>query len=539
MDILSRSSMSTDDEQRLQQRINETLSQLQLFATEDQVLLDRRSMLDAIDQHQAADADASTSVFPSEADMLLPNEVLYEWIYSPGTNRPFAIQTKKKILSFSTISWIRQQAHETWNDKTKVDKASRFTYQRKGNYEVHLEDLLQTAGAEQYKTSIHRALTEHLYPVIRQAFGNSLVDDPSSLTFSVYDAIVIRYNATELAMQHLEQSIGAGQPLHRDLGLVSVNIMLNDEEEFHGGGTFFEHQLDNFLESPQCNEEEMSVPLPLKPKGGPGHALMHLSSDRHAGASTKTGVRDILVCFITACNINENRAPLLERAARLKSSARSKCQDCGNGVNSETGVFHSALCRSLYQQAAVEAVPHDGEAWHYLGMALWDIHTSLLAMPQEIVRRTPLCHKQLIEESIDCLKLASTMTPCDARLYNNLALLHERVSSSPGLMDLVAAQDQRQYHSQVLEYYDKAVRLHRASQIGGCDVGLEYDTAILNYGLYLANCDLFASATQVLGSMDFSANLTQNAMQKDRHSQVVQDAERLLRFCERQLQEGT
>jgi hypothetical protein len=50
----------------------------------------------------------------------------------------------------------------------------------------------------------------------------------------VYEAIVIRYNAT--ANSGAGHS-GAGQPLHRDLGMPSVNIMLNDDADFTGWGT--------------------------------------------------------------------------------------------------------------------------------------------------------------------------------------------------------------------------------------------------------------------------------------------------------------
>jgi hypothetical protein len=522
-------STGNDHQQRLQDRINMTLDELVQVTTDD-FHLDRQAILEAVNHQQAADEKASASVLPSEVPMP-PNSIPYQWIYSPRTNRPFAIQTNEKILDSSTISWIRQQAHETWNDKTKTGMASRFTYQRKGNYEVHLADLLKHTTGHQQKEAIHQALTQRIYPVIREAFGDSLVDDPSSLAFRVYDAIVIRYNATEVGV-HQENSIGAGQPLHRDLGLVSVNIMLNDEEEFDGGGTFFEHQLEDIVEG--NGNDIFFAPQPLKPTGGPGHALMHLSSDRHAGASTTRGIRDILICFITASNTKNAGAAMLERAARLKSTARSSCQACEDSSNCVKGLFHSALWRACYQRLAVEAVPHDGEAWNYLGMALWDVHSTLLAMT-ESAQQTTLLHKHLIEGSIDCLKLASSMTPCDARLYNNLALLLDRVSSSPDLMALLTTEDRDDYHDQILLCYEKAVRLHKASQLGGCDVRLEYDAVILNYGLYLANQDLFEPAAKVLGAMNNSGLITQNDNQKDRHFQVLQDAQRLLHFCQRQL----
>eukprot|EP00980_Cylindrotheca_fusiformis_P014596 scaffold3955_cov160-Cylindrotheca_fusiformis.AAC.16 len=560
----------------LRDRINQTLNELLLDGGEHMIqqsgnsfdLFDRQTILNEIDQqHQQQamddndddhDVDASriSTFLPSESsnDLMMAGgqdpPAYYDWIYSPVSKRPLAIETRgEPILDSTTIAWIRQEALAIWNndnDDTKLDMASRFTYQRKGNYEVHLADLLKrhqtSTDGEVQKEAIHQALMQRVYPLIRKAFGKEkdlLVDDPSCLQLQVYDSIVIRYNASEAAptpepkIMTPSFSMGAGQPLHRDLGLVSVNIMLNKEDEFEGGG-----------------EDATTEPLlePLKPSGGPGHALLHLSSDRHAGASTQNGVRDILVFFITATRKETNsknddggrqqqqhQAPTLERAARLKSTARSKCQDCRTS-------FQSALCRAYYQYLAVESVPQDGEAWHYLGMALWDVYSSLLEMESSStssqVPVPSMMHQRLVQGSIDCLQLASTLTPCDARLYNNLALTLDKISQNPALAELlhIDSQDGDYFYDQISANYEKAIRLHEASStLGGCDVSLDYDSALLNYGLYLANRDLFSPAVQILGSIS-CIPATQDETQKDRHEVILKDAQRLLHFCQRQLE---
>jgi len=80
---------------------------------------------------------------------------------------------------------------------------------------------------------------------------------------------------------------GAGQPLHRDLGIVSVNIILNSAEEFQGGGTMFENQLYS-----KITKGDRIIPSALKPIGV-GHTIAHLSNERHVGVGITYGLRDI------------------------------------------------------------------------------------------------------------------------------------------------------------------------------------------------------------------------------------------------------
>jgi len=488
---------------------NELLSSIDDVLLQSKLPLDRSEILKRIDADQARDATACSSL-SAEVDPSTPNVIKYEWIHvqREGRQHPIAIRTMgtNPLLDAPSIQRIRSAAERQWNDPSSGG-TSRFTYQRKGNYEAHLDDLAREDSVMQVIAD--ELLRNKVYPLIRDAFDSSdLNDDVESLRFCVYDSLIIRYNATEAnSGMGPDIVVGAGQPLHRDLGLVSVNIMLNSDEDFFGGGTAFENQFSDNVDSP----------APLKPVG-PGHALSHLSSERHAGARTTKGVRDILVMFITATNIHpsaQSSAPRLERCARLKATAR------GESSSRFENAMDAALCRVAYQRLAVGDIPGDGEAWHYLGMALRDYH---LAQASDDVSGV----EQL---SLDCLFHAAKLTPCDGRLYNNLGI---------SLGQLYMQRNHQTFFEQARQCYEKSALLHRVGQVSGCDIGHEYDASILNHGLFLANLDRFAEAADVLARAtditDFletkggsSRVLTET---EESHLRILQDADGLRRFCE-------
>ena len=340
----------------------------------------------------------------------------YEWIFVGEDMYELAIRTTVPVLSQDEVSCIQKSADAHWISTQGSD--SRFTYQRKGNYEAHASDL----GCR-VKEILDRSLRERLYPLVRAAFR----DLTENATLCVYDALVIRYDSTETG------SVGAGQPLHRDLGLVSINIPLN--QGFVGGGTFFENQL-------RVNE---TVPLLAQ---GPGYAVAHSSSERHAGSKTYSGVRDILVLFITSRASTKST-----RSARLK-----QCREFCSKLPQED----IDLCRLSHQKLATELSPSDGEAWQYLGMVHFDMGN--------------------LREASHCLRKAASLTPCDARVWNNLGLCYGRMK------------EERMAETA----YAEAYRLVEMSARAGCDVVMDTERVCLNYGLLLANQDRFEDAASVL-----------------------------------------
>jgi len=430
--------------------------------------VDREAILARVDHQHIQDCISSQSLAMEDDEDLRPiNKVDYDWIQVK--DHKLAIRSLEPILNLFDITLIRQAAEQQWRNPAQGAK-SRFTYQRPGNYEAHVSDL-----GPKVKEIMNDALLSSIYPMIRQAFW----DEPSS-RLCVYDALIIRYNATE-AQEASE--IGAGQPLHRDLGIVSVNIMLNSADHFQGGGTLFENQLHG---------NDIS---PLKPLGV-GHCLAHYSAERHAGASTKEGVRDIMVIFVTA---EKDPAPSLLRNAWLKQ-CREQC--------ATSDEVDSVICRIMHQTLAVQMVLNDGEAFQYLGTALMD-YAKLLATKNtsEMV--------STLEAAIQCLEHASILTPCDARIFNNLGLALGRLSKC----------SKRVSGDSIMAAYQRGIQLLEKSGQAGCDVEDDLNTIILNYGLYLSNQDRFRDAADVLQAL---AMRKRDGIEKRR---VVEDAYQLWKFC--------
>ncbi len=67
----------------------------------------------------------------------------------------------------------------------------------------------------------------------------------------MYNSLIIRYNSNKAMMTMMNGDgnnqesgfLGAGQPLHQDKALISINSMLNTSSKFEGSGAFFENQL--------------------------------------------------------------------------------------------------------------------------------------------------------------------------------------------------------------------------------------------------------------------------------------------------------
>lgn len=457
-----------------------------------------------------------------------------------------ALRTKPSspLLTQHEITVLRDAVDSYWehlaSTKDEVSSTkSRFTYQRKGNSEAHLSDIVRyyeqyhdgEKRQQQVSSLVDKLLLDRVYPWVRDAFLSKEVDSNSDLY--VYDAIFIRYNATEA------ENIGAGQPLHRDLGYVSVNIMLNSQDEFSGGGTFFENQLLPVIlnEGGGISNDDIQ---PLKPLA-PGHALLHYSSDRHAGSATFDGVRDILVLFVAAASAR--RAPKWEVAARLKSTARAYCSDANDGSSSSSSIDEQLLCRVRHHRLAIEQVPSDGEAWHYLGMALLDYYTYEVALQQQ-KGCTNTDNDSVLRLAVSCLDEATTYTPCDGRLQNNLGLAWERLfeqhkQSIEGKneMSLAALSSLDSLRGKVAEAFSRSIQIHTLCKQAGCDVNTDYESACLNYGLFLSKLDDFEGAIDILSLV--AANYKEDEDTDSDAvgvSRVLRDASNLLGFCRRQIQ---
>jgi len=419
-------------------------------------------------------------------------------------------RTTAPLLNSSEIALLRNAAEKYW--LSQKNQTSRFTYQQVGNLEVHvLKDLKNVTCI------IKRLLQDTIFPFTRNLFP-SVMSNHSQL--SVYDALIIRYDSD--LVKNISLLKGSGQPLHRDLGIVSVNIALNDKKGFDGGGTFFEHQLSKIAY--YLNHDPHSKKLkPLLPKGA-GHAIFHPSFIRHAGAATSRGIRDILVIFLTAKRFHQEKTyiPSFEMNARLKAASGLLKQKILRKENVEINFWKKVY----YQRLAVEAVLNDGEAWHFLGMSLLDLldNTSFFSNSENMV----------LDCIITCLETAKKYTPFDERVYNNLGIVLQRKYRHSPSQRLI---------QQILQCFHTSILFQEAIIEAGCQLNYAtYFATRLNLGLFYANRNEFQSAYQYLTPIcNISKSLsrvTDNAslLQVQR---IVLDAIKLRKFCYKELEKCT
>jgi tetratricopeptide (TPR) repeat protein len=431
--------------------------------------------------------DRTTTVVSTSAGTKPPD---CEWLYVPSisdgktdNNYPLLLRSIQPVLQ--DVQLIREAAEMVWNcsgeeeDSSSTATQSRFTYQLPGNSEAHVSEF-QSASAIH---AINRALQTTIYPMIRTNFN---VAGTSQLF--AYDALVIRYNATAAPGQM------AGQPLHRDLGLVSVNILLSND--FDGGGTFLENQLRDEGDPDKTAAGTKTTPRAVHPLGV-GRCVAHASWERHAGAGTTRGVRDILVLFVSATD----SARLVN--ARLKQ-CRQHCED------SATNHEDALLCQIRHHRLAIEMVPDDGEAYQYLGLALMN-----LAQFYETERSAEKGPEPL-QAAVACFRRAITLTPSDSRIYNNLAIALTR--QNRGTIDA---------KMEIEQVYRRGVDLLERSEQAGCQVETDLDSMLLNFGLDLANQDRFDEACDVLARPA--------SKQNSQPSRTSAHAFQLRSFCRKQI----
>jgi hypothetical protein len=442
-----------------------------ILCSEPQINVELLRILATVDEQHRSDVLHAEQQFATEQrHPRIPNQVTYEHCYN-GDYLLSIRSTNTTVMDFTSRETIRTAAEQIWSNQqlTASTAASRFTYQQPGNYEAHVADMGHEA-----KQIMNDFLVQKIYPFLRHAFQYQVL--------CVYDALYIRYNATYAKEQGIHE--GAGQPLHKDLGLFSVNVIINEPTtDFEGGGTFFENSL-------RCNGNG----APLKPFGA-GHLLAHRSSERHAGAATTEGVRDILVVFIMSKDTK------CLRSARLKQQTKTAGDTTTN----------SGLLRLCHQYlAVVESQYKDGEALQYLALAVQEYADTILASASDSHQECLSHARVLLERSVEA-------NPCDARGWNNLGLL----------LGQLFAEYQACTLEDVIGAYNCAIQLLERTLAAGVNVQYDLFAARLNLGHFLANLDRFEDAVREL---DPIVQMRGNA-----EGRVVEDAFTLWRYCSRRV----
>jgi len=504
------------------------------------------------------------------------------------TTTPVLSDKSRQIILQSALKyWEEHEETESLSEDSKSGENSRFTLQGPNKREVRASGL----SSEAIET-INEALGS-TYSMLRNAFGKQVVElhhnqcddeeeSPAHLSkkdwsLLLYDALVIEYDATS-AEQLLPVSERPAQPLHRDLGLFSVNIALDDPSNFEGGGTVFERRfpMDEHFDGTDTYESLASpTPCSILPRAA-GYAVAHPCRERHAGGALISGRRTILVLFVTGAHVNDqpssersplensntddedvrvkatpsNSCPKLEISARCKSLGMTLGGGSTIPVPSVDSLSSPPLNgkedQILCYRAAVESDPTDGEAWLYLGMGL-------MSKPPCDSLQDQLA---LSEEIIECLDRAQEFNPTDGRVFNTLGIALQQHQQ---LLEFAAASEPDQRSSSPKDNdgiriaFAKAATLHKHAAHAGCmGAAVEARSALLNWGLWHANRDEFEMAVPILrqicvdGIVADTSSKDLEVADDDQHNldvreyeakRTVRDAKSLLAFCEKQLKQ--
>ncbi|KAL9183563.1 hypothetical protein ACHAXT_004419 [Thalassiosira profunda] len=433
----------------------------------------------------------------------------YEWIQTPvdgssGLARNVAVRTLGDVPLFDPddVDLLRQAADKHFALAAGV-QTSRYTMQYEGNSEVHLDDLC--ASDPHLRVRIDRILNEKVYPLVRTAFSED--EDleeggPPLGPLCVYDSIFVRYNGD---VARAAGRIGASQPLHQDGGIYSVNVALNahrddDDNGFTGGGTF--------LEALTVGDGE-HIQRPI----APGHAIVHKTTQRHAGAPTTSGIRDILVIFLTARRPlhveNDANTWNVERAMRLQSIAKEE-------------LSREKLLPSL--QLARENDPVNSEVPYWLGVHLiqGDMSDPSDARWKEICR------------GVESLQASALLNPADARAHYHLGMgISTRHKYAMRTKRAHLLPPPKEAAESLVEAFETAIQLERKCERAGCQNEINCAAAYLALGDFMARLKSFDKAMPYLNQVettireagDIGENWARN---------MLEEVDGMLAYCEKE-----
>ena len=424
----------------------------------------------------------------------------YEWI--KASDRDVAITTfgETAVFAEDDIALIRAAADNRFAQANGA-QTSRYTMQYEGNKEAHLDDLCKIDPA--LKVRMDNILKDKIYPLVREAFKDQGSNDghpPPLGALSVYDSIFVRYNGDVARKAGRD---GASQPLHQDGGIYSVNIALNAHKDddpvngFTGGGTF--------IEALAIGDDE-TVRRPV----APGHALLHRTTLRHAGAPTTSGIRDILVIFLTARRpetpINNEYTYGIETGMRLQAMAKELPRDqCIRGLD---------LARSFD--------PKNSEMSYWLGVHL------LQGDPDDPTNK----RWEEICRGIETLEASTELNPADARAHYHLGMAistrHKYAMRTKRAHLLPPAADSA---NRMIEVFEEAIRLEKRCEEAGCKNDLNVAASYLTLGEFMARLHNFDKAVEYLSQVESTLG---NAGELDKPwaEGFLTEMSRMMAYCE-------
>lgn len=428
--------------------------------------------------------------------------ILFEWVEGNTSlencedKRKVALRTLgEPLMDAKVVSSIRRAAKSKW-DEEGSSQSSRFTLQYTDtNSECHLDELVLADTTGVLEHEVDNVLTRKIYPLVRSAFGDYLGEEGM---LCVYDSLVIRYDGDKA-----NDSFSASQPLHRDGGMISINIALNSHEfdnitgdsGFEGGGTFFEDLI---------TKEEDENPI-VRPSG-PGHAVAHKSTVRHAGTPTTSGVREILVFFLTLREADSSpRAPPVERAFHLKMNAKM------------ADIPRSAKLKCF--ELAIQENPEDAEAHFLRGI--------------ELMRNSNEQDRwQEINQSVFHLNKAANLAPFDARIkcFAGIARKTRLVFAQRAGNEELALDEVKELET-VANSLENSIALHDSYQSFGISSDFEVATALLSFGEVLAKLKRYQEAIESVSHLVGKASFPHEDAKED----AMKQSQALINYCKNEL----
>jgi tetratricopeptide (TPR) repeat protein len=318
---------------------------------------------------------------------------------------------------------------------------------------------------------------------------------------------------------------------------------LNSQDEFEGGGTFFENLLlpihdprsDN-----SCADSDHVHPCeghPIIRPNGVGHVVAHMSTERHAGAPTVKGIREILVFFLTLRpNVSSTerigqgssiapRAPPVERAFHLKLAAK------------EMTVASSAI---MCLDMALKERPMDGEAhfWKGFRMLYGGISSDCKGRSSSNDRDETIILSD-IKKSIHHMQRAQQYTPFDARSNCFVGVAYKRMidflyRKKEGSSDPAPEirHDDRLILEESVKYLQNAIGLQEQYQQYGISSDFDPVVAILSISEVLSRLHRYKEALDYIALLQEHENDTSERWRrKGLTDDEKQHASELARYC--------
>ena len=415
----------------------------------------------------------------------------FEWIKAGERNVAVKTFGETAVFDEDDIARIRNAADMRFAQANGA-QTSRYSMQYEGNREAHLDDLCRNDPT--LKIRIDNILNEKIYPLVREAFKDISDSEIPSGALSVYDSIFVRYNGD---VARKAGRIGASQPLHQDGGIYSVNIALNDG--FQGGGTF--------VEALAAGDDE-AVLRPTKA----GHALLHRTTERHAGAPTTSGIRDILVIFLTArlpeTVVQNEHTYGVETGMRLQSMAKQLDREkCLHGL-----------------QLGRSCDPKNSEMSYWLGVHLLqgDSNDPTDERWDEICR------------GVETLERAVELNPADARARFHLGMAistrHKYAMRTKRAHLLPPAADAA---SLMIQSFEEAIRLEKRCDEAGCKNGINLAASYLTLGEFMASLRKFDLATKYLSQIERTLSEAGD-LNTPWAGDILETSHKIMSYCERE-----